>query len=120
MAMMDKVLELKVLNVKPFHYDSLLGSSKMDLGVVYSQPHHSYHSKWLLLSDMKNEDGHGRVISICSLATAYVMKNIHGGAVPAIAISVLQFPHDDRCYHTVYVLTITFCMYPFVSSNKGV
>ena len=44
-------MELKVLNVKQLLHDSMVGFFTMELGVVYSQPGHSYAKKWLMLVD---------------------------------------------------------------------
>jgi hypothetical protein len=51
--MMERSLELRVLNVKQVLQDSMVGFFKLDLGVVYAQPNHCYGQKWLVLVNMK-------------------------------------------------------------------
>ena len=47
----DKVIELKVLNSKVLILESLIGSFKFDVGMVYDEPDHCFIHKWLLLTD---------------------------------------------------------------------
>lgn len=59
--MMEKILELKVFNVKLLQ-DSMLGYFKMDLGVVYAQLNHCYLKKWLVLVDTKFGESYTKVL----------------------------------------------------------
>ncbi|XP_065924822.1 myoferlin isoform X7 [Magallana gigas] len=49
--LMDELVEFKVFNSKKLRSDSLIGSFKCDVGMVYLEPRHSFLHKWLLLSD---------------------------------------------------------------------
>lgn len=62
MKMMEKTMELKVLNVKQLLQDSMVGFFTMELGVVYSQPGHSYVKKWLMLVDVNHGGCYTKVI----------------------------------------------------------
>ena len=61
--MLDRPLEIKVLNTgQILLQDSLVGSYRMNLGVVYAQIDHCYEKKWLLLSDPQNFVGEMKVL----------------------------------------------------------
>lgn len=59
--MMERALELKVLNAKQILQDSVVGSFKLDLGVVYAQPYHCYGQKWLVLVDTSHDGSSTKV-----------------------------------------------------------
>ena len=62
--MFNKLVEVKVLNAKKVIRDSLIGSFKFDLGLVYDESSHCFIHKWLLLVDP--EDAAGGVKVRCS------------------------------------------------------
>lgn len=47
----DELIEFQVFNSRKLRSDSLIGSFKMDVGMVYDEPTHAFIGKWLLLSD---------------------------------------------------------------------
>ncbi|GAB1610572.1 myoferlin-like isoform X9, partial [Argonauta hians] len=47
----DELIEFQVYNSRKLRSDSLIGSFKMDIGMVYDEPTHAFIGKWLLLSD---------------------------------------------------------------------
>ncbi|XP_052821675.1 myoferlin isoform X1 [Octopus bimaculoides] len=47
----DELIEFQVFNSRKLRSDSLIGSFKMDIGMVYDEPTHAFIGKWLLLSD---------------------------------------------------------------------
>ncbi|CAF3351203.1 unnamed protein product [Rotaria sp. Silwood1] len=47
----DEMIEFEVCNSRTLRADMKIGTFKMDIGYVYSQPRHSINRKWLLLSD---------------------------------------------------------------------
>nr|KAG5693813.1 hypothetical protein BaRGS_004421 [Batillaria attramentaria] len=49
--LMDELAEFQIFNSKTLRSDSLIGSFKCDLGLVYDEPQHALLNKWLLLSD---------------------------------------------------------------------
>ena len=53
--LMDEYVEFKVFNAKTFRSDSMIGSFKMEIGLVYLEQRHAYLNKWLLLSDEEAE-----------------------------------------------------------------
>ena len=59
--MFDKLLDIKVLNSKKVLRDSLVGSFKLDLGLVYDEPRHTFMHKWLLLMDPEDAAGGAKV-----------------------------------------------------------
>ena len=59
--MFDKLLDIKVVNSKKLLRDSLVGSFKLDLGVVYDEPGHAFIHKWLLLTDPEDAGGGAKV-----------------------------------------------------------
>ncbi|CAB1335532.1 unnamed protein product [Coregonus sp. 'balchen'] len=51
-VMFDKILKLSVIHSKNLlRSGTLVGSFKLDVGTVYSQPEHQFFHKWALLSD---------------------------------------------------------------------
>ncbi|MFT7797485.1 otoferlin isoform X5 [Arapaima gigas] len=51
-VMFDKVLKLSVIHSKNLlRSGTLVGTFKMDVGMVYSQPEHQFYHKWAMLSD---------------------------------------------------------------------
>uniref|UniRef100_A0A3Q1H831 Otoferlin n=1 Tax=Anabas testudineus TaxID=64144 RepID=A0A3Q1H831_ANATE len=54
-VMFDKILKLSVIfhltNAFAFVIGTLVGTFKLDVGTVYSQPEHQFYHKWALLSD---------------------------------------------------------------------
>ncbi|XP_048372576.1 otoferlin isoform X2 [Sphaerodactylus townsendi] len=51
-VMFDKILKLSVIHSKNLlRSGTLVGSFKMDVGTVYSQPEHQFYHKWAILSD---------------------------------------------------------------------
>ena len=58
--MISELLEIKLLNVKQL-LDGVLGSFKMNLGLVYSQPDHCFAYKWIVLSNHKDDTGEMKV-----------------------------------------------------------
>uniref|UniRef100_A0AAZ3QXK7 Otoferlin n=1 Tax=Oncorhynchus tshawytscha TaxID=74940 RepID=A0AAZ3QXK7_ONCTS len=51
-VMFDKILKLSVIHSKNLlRSGTLVGSFKLDIGTVYSQPEHQFFHKWALLSD---------------------------------------------------------------------
>ncbi|XP_062825265.1 otoferlin isoform X4 [Anolis carolinensis] len=51
-VMFDKIIKLSVIHSKNLlRSGTLVGSFKMDVGTVYSQPEHQFHHKWAILSD---------------------------------------------------------------------
>lgn len=59
--MFDKLVEVKVLNAKKLLRDSLIGSFKLDLGMVYDEVAHCFIHKWLLLTDPADPSGGSKV-----------------------------------------------------------
>ena len=59
--MFDKLVEIKVLNAKKLLRDSLIGSFKFDLGLVYDEVQHCFIHKWLLLTDPEDPSGGAKV-----------------------------------------------------------
>ena len=49
--MFDRIIEVKVFNVKKVVSDALIGSLKFELGLVYREEDHCFIHKWLLLTD---------------------------------------------------------------------
>ncbi|XP_062379458.1 otoferlin-like [Sardina pilchardus] len=50
--MFDKILKVSVIHSKNLlRSGTLVGSFKMDVGTVYSQPEHNFYHKWAILSD---------------------------------------------------------------------
>uniref|UniRef100_G3TA01 Otoferlin n=1 Tax=Loxodonta africana TaxID=9785 RepID=G3TA01_LOXAF len=50
--MFDKIIKISVIHSKNLlRSGTLVGSFKMDVGTVYSQPEHQFHHKWAILSD---------------------------------------------------------------------
>ncbi|WAR21900.1 MYOF-like protein [Mya arenaria] len=47
----DEFLEFSVFNSKKLRSDALIGTFKMDIGMVWEQANHAFANKWLLLSD---------------------------------------------------------------------
>ncbi|XP_007937072.1 otoferlin [Orycteropus afer afer] len=51
-VMFDKIIKISVIHSKNLlRSGTLVGSFKMDVGTVYSQPEHHFHHKWAILSD---------------------------------------------------------------------
>ncbi|XP_067414565.1 otoferlin isoform X2 [Emydura macquarii macquarii] len=51
-VMFDKIIKLSVIHSKNLlRSGTLVGSFKMDVGTVYTQPEHQYYHKWAILSD---------------------------------------------------------------------
>ncbi|XP_047244489.1 otoferlin isoform X10 [Girardinichthys multiradiatus] len=51
-VMFDKVIKLSVIHSKNLlRSGTLVGTFKMDVGTVYSQPEHQFYHKWAILSD---------------------------------------------------------------------
>ncbi|XP_033032210.1 otoferlin isoform X4 [Trachypithecus francoisi] len=51
-VMFDKIIKISVIHSKNLlRSGTLVGSFKMDVGTVYSQPDHQFHHKWAILSD---------------------------------------------------------------------
>uniref|UniRef100_A0A7N6BS07 Otoferlin n=1 Tax=Anabas testudineus TaxID=64144 RepID=A0A7N6BS07_ANATE len=51
-VMFDKILKLSVIHSKNLlRSGTLVGTFKLDVGTVYSQPEHQFYHKWALLSD---------------------------------------------------------------------
>ncbi|XP_051629726.1 otoferlin [Manacus candei] len=51
-VMFDKIIKLSVIHSKNLlRSGTLVGSFKMDVGTVYSQPEHQFYHKWAILSD---------------------------------------------------------------------
>ncbi|XP_055005471.1 LOW QUALITY PROTEIN: otoferlin [Boleophthalmus pectinirostris] len=51
-VMFDKIIKLSVIHSKNLlRSGTLVGSFKMDVGTVYSQPEHQFYHKWAMLSD---------------------------------------------------------------------
>uniref|UniRef100_A0A668VE96 Otoferlin n=1 Tax=Oreochromis aureus TaxID=47969 RepID=A0A668VE96_OREAU len=51
-VMFDKILKVSVMHSKNLlRSGTLVGSFKMDVGTIYSQPDHQFYHKWALLSD---------------------------------------------------------------------
>lgn len=70
--MFDKLMDIKVLNAKKVLRDSLIGSFKLDLGMVYDEMGHCFVHKWLLLTDPEDQAGGskvGTVVVMLTLAT---------------------------------------------------
>ncbi len=59
--MFDKLLEIKILNSKKLLRDSLIGSFKLDLGVVFDEAGHCFIHKWLLMTDPDDPSGGAKV-----------------------------------------------------------
>ena len=59
--MFDKLVEVKILNAKQLLRDSLIGSFKLDLGMVYDEVAHCFIYKWLLLTDPADPSGGAKV-----------------------------------------------------------
>ncbi|KAL4231637.1 hypothetical protein ACF0H5_009217 [Mactra antiquata] len=47
----DELLEFTVFNSRKLRSDAMIGSFKMDIGMVWEQANHAFANKWLLLSD---------------------------------------------------------------------
>ncbi|XP_012507916.1 PREDICTED: otoferlin isoform X3 [Propithecus coquereli] len=51
-VMFDKIIRISVIHSKNLlRSGTLVGTFKMDVGTVYSQPEHQFHHKWAILSD---------------------------------------------------------------------
>ncbi|XP_019393662.1 PREDICTED: otoferlin [Crocodylus porosus] len=51
-VMFDKIIKLSVIHSKNLlRSGTLVGSFKMDVGMVYTQPEHQFYHKWAILSD---------------------------------------------------------------------
>ncbi|KAK2884131.1 hypothetical protein Q8A67_017768 [Cirrhinus molitorella] len=51
-VMFDKILKISVIHSKNLlRSGTLVGTFKLDVGTVYSQPEHQFHHKWAMLSD---------------------------------------------------------------------
>ncbi|KAM4529507.1 otoferlin isoform 9-T9 [Fundulus diaphanus] len=51
-VMFDKIIKLSVIHSKNLlRSGTLVGTFKMDVGTVYSQPEHQFHHKWAIMSD---------------------------------------------------------------------
>ncbi|KAI1241350.1 Otoferlin, partial [Lamprotornis superbus] len=51
-VMFDKIIKLSVIHSKNLlRSGTLVGSFKMDVGTVYTQPEHQFYHKWAILSD---------------------------------------------------------------------
>ncbi|XP_029087847.1 otoferlin isoform X1 [Monodon monoceros] len=51
-VMFDKIIKISVIHSRNLlRSGTLVGSFKMDVGTVYSQPEHQFHHKWAILSD---------------------------------------------------------------------
>ncbi|XP_059354554.1 otoferlin-like isoform X8 [Carassius carassius] len=51
-VMFDKILKISVIHSKNLLRSGILvGTFKLDVGTVYSQPEHQFHHKWAMLSD---------------------------------------------------------------------
>ncbi|GLD71039.1 otoferlin-like protein, partial [Lates japonicus] len=51
-VMFDKIIKLSVIHSKNLlRSGTLVGTFKMDVGTVYSQPEHQFYHKWAILSD---------------------------------------------------------------------
>ncbi|KAI5090675.1 otoferlin isoform X12 [Silurus meridionalis] len=51
-VMFDKILKLSVIHSKNIlRSGTLVGTFKIDIGTIYSQPEHQFHHKWAMLSD---------------------------------------------------------------------
>ncbi len=55
--MLNKLLEIKVVNSRKVIWDALVGSFKLDLNLVYDEPRHALVHKWLLLTNPKDAAG---------------------------------------------------------------
>ena len=69
--MFDKLLDIKVVNSKTFLRDTLVGSFKLDLGLVYDEPGHAFIRKWLLLTDPEDAAGGVKVRVIHMLILSF-------------------------------------------------
>lgn len=49
--LMDELVEFRVYNSRKLRSDSLIGSFKCDIGLIYESAQHSLLNKWLLLTD---------------------------------------------------------------------
>lgn len=64
----DELIEFQVFNSRKLRSDSLIGSFKMDIGMVYDEPSHAFIGKWLLLSDPEdNMAGCKGYLKICAI-----------------------------------------------------
>ena len=59
--MFDKLMDIKVLNSKKVLRDSLIGSFKLELGIIYDEFEHCFIHKWLLLTDPEDPSGGPKV-----------------------------------------------------------
>jgi dysferlin len=55
--MFDRIVEVKVFNAKKIVSDALIGSFKLELGLVYREEDHCFIHKWLLLTDPRYPAG---------------------------------------------------------------
>lgn len=77
--MFDKLVDIKVLNAKKVLRDSLIGSFKFDLGMVYDETDHCFIHKWLLLTDPEDSAGGAKVCRVWCLQTVSSVCRISFG-----------------------------------------
>ena len=73
--MFDKLMDIKVLNAKKVIRDSLIGSFKLDLGMIYDEFDHCFIHKWLLLTDPEDPSG-GAKVRVLARPAAKVVKEV--------------------------------------------
>ncbi|KAK3589425.1 hypothetical protein CHS0354_020754 [Potamilus streckersoni] len=87
--LMDEMLEFTVLHSKRMRSDALIGSFKMDIGMVFAEPNHAQINKWLLLSDPEDiMAGAKGYLKICVVVLG------PGDSPPSIAPSVQDETED--------------------------
>ncbi|XP_028250804.1 otoferlin [Parambassis ranga] len=68
-VMFDKILKVSVIHSKNLlRSGTLVGTFKMDVGTIYSQPEHQFYHKWALLSDPDDITAGGKGYVKCDIA----------------------------------------------------
>ncbi|XP_041828567.1 otoferlin-like [Melanotaenia boesemani] len=68
-VMFDKILKLSVIHSKNLlRSGTLVGTFKLDVGTIYSQPDHQFYHKWALLSDPDDITAGGKGYVKCDVA----------------------------------------------------
>ncbi|XP_053700525.1 otoferlin-like [Synchiropus splendidus] len=68
-VMFDKILKLSVIHSKNLlRSGTLVGTFKLDVGTIYSQPEHQFYHKWALLSDPDDITAGGKGYIKCDIS----------------------------------------------------
>ncbi|XP_061097986.1 otoferlin [Conger conger] len=76
-VMFDKILKLSVIHSKNLlRSGTLVGTFKLDVGTVYSQPEHQFYHRWAMLSDPDDITAGGKGYVKCDVAVVGKGDNI--------------------------------------------